>query len=214
MHVSAWGFKSSRPHNNTYLTCAFQFCYAKKVAKQIGYKYPRLTLLLFIVVATFTVFSSHELWVGRYFASFGGIGVFISGALYAFSFTSFTASVLFFELGKSGDTLTLSLLGGAGSVVGDLLILKTAKISFHKEFEQLYRERILRNMFRPFPKPLLHTLKIIIAMIIIASPLPDEAGVTLLANGFVLPKKIFITLSFFLNFLGIYSILALGKALQ
>jgi hypothetical protein len=160
------------------------------------------------------VFSSKELWIGKYFASSGVIDVIIAGILYAFSFTSFTASILFFELGKTGDTLTLSLLGGLGSVVADLVILKTAKISFHREFELLYKETFFRYIFRPFPRPLLHTLKIIIAMIIIASPLPDEAGVALLANGYILPKKIFVLLSFFLNFLGIYSILALGKALH
>lgn len=160
------------------------------------------------------MFPKLELPVVKYLSSYGFFSSFFAGILYTFSFTSFTSSLLLFELGKMGNILTLSLIGGIGSIIGDLVILKTAKVSFYKEFGLLYKERFLQRIFRPFPKPLLHTLKIITAMLIIASPLPDEAGVTLLANGYVLPKKIFIVLSFFLNFLGIYTILSLGQALQ
>ena len=181
------------------------------MANKKGFKYPRLSILLIIIVLTYIVFSSQELSFGQSLKSSGLIGAFISGILYAFSFTAFTATAVLLKIGHSQNILIAGIVAGAGSVIGDYIILKTARISFSKEFAFLYNEPILRQIVKPIPKPIQHITKIILAIIIIASPLPDEAGVTLLANGYVVPKKIFIPLSFALNTVGILSILYIGS---
>ena len=86
-------------------------------------------------------------------------------------------------------------------------------ISFDKEFKSLYKERIFITLIKPIPKSFQHFLKVTIAMLIIASPLPDEAGVTLLANGYRLPSALFYLLSLSLNTMGIYLILYTGQSL-
>lgn len=177
------------------------------------FKYPRLTLLLAILLFTSFIFTSEGRLIQQFVTPLGFLGAIIAGFLYAFSFTAFAATGILLALGKSDNFVMLGIIAGVGSLVGDLLILKFAKISFDKEFKNLYEEPILKKIVTPIPRPLQHLLKIITAMIIIASPLPDEAGVTLLANGYRLPNGIFGLLSFILNTGGILLILYAGNAL-
>lgn len=182
------------------------------MAKKHGFKYPRLTLLVIILVITFIFFSKNEFFIGELFKRSGIVGAFISGFFYSFSFTAFTAMAALFELGGvSEDLIQLGLIAGIGTTIGDLVIYKTARISFSNEFKLLYKEPILKVITKPIPMRLQHVLKLIVGVLIIASPLPDEAGVALLANGYVFPKKVFVTIAYILNTLGIFSILFIGK---
>ena len=183
------------------------------MAKKNKFKYPRLVVLVGIISLTFLIFSTQELKLASIMPINGYWGAFIAGILYAFSFTAFISTALFITMAKGQDILWLSVIGGLGSVVGDLIIFKTARFSFNGEFKLLYKEPILKRLFRPFPTFLLHTLKVIVSLIIIASPLPDEAGVTLLANGFSFPKPLLAILSFCLNTAGIYTILYIAQSL-
>lgn len=183
------------------------------MAKQKGYKYPRLTILLVIIIATFFTFSFEDQVLSSIFINLGLLGAVIAGFFYAFSFTAFASTGIFLELGNSGNILTLGLIAGLGTLLGDILILKLAKISFEEEFKRLYKEPFFKSITKPIPKPLQHFFKVIIAMIFIASPLPDEAGVALLANGYRLPRPVFAVISYTLNTSGILLILYTGKVL-
>lgn len=183
------------------------------MAKRTGFKYPRLTILIFVVLVTFFVFSTQEINIAKDLQPEGGIGAFIAGLLYAFSFTAFISTALFIGMAKNQDILFLAIVGGVGSVIADLIILKTARFSFNNEFKQLYKEPFFKSLSKPFPQLFLHTFKTVFALLLIASPLPDEAGVALLANGFQIPKPLFIALSFCLNTAGIFTILSIGKTL-
>lgn len=183
------------------------------MARKGGFKYPRLTILTIVIVLTFFIFSTQEITLANYLQIEGMFGAFIAGLLYAFSFTAFISTALFINMAKSSDILLLGVIGGLGSVIADLIILKTARFSFNNEFKLLYKEPFFKRLSKPFPPLFLHTLKVIIALVIIASPLPDEAGVTLLANGFLIPRPLFIALSFCLNTAGIFTILYIGQLL-
>lgn len=183
------------------------------MAKKTTFKYPRLTLLIVILLITFFVFSLEGRLIQQIVTPLGFLGAAIAGFLYAFSFTAFAATGILLVLGKSDNFFLLGIIAGAGSLIADLLILNFAKVSFGMEFKKLYKEPVLKKIISPIPMPLQHILKVIVAMIIIASPLPDEAGVTLLSNGYRLPNAIFSLLSFTLNAGGILLILYAGNAL-
>ncbi len=176
-----------------------------------AFKYPRLTLLLVILIATFSLFKYESQLIHTNVSQLGMLGVFIGGFLYAFSFTAFTATGIFLNMPTTTSILILALLAGFGSLLGDLVILRFAKLSFEQEFNKLYKERFIKRATGVIPRPIQHFLKITLAMLIIASPLPDEAGVVLLANGYRLPKPIFSAISFTLNTMGIYLILYIAS---
>jgi len=184
------------------------------MAKKRGYKYPRLTLLIIILTVTVFAFNAESAFITSLIASLGIFGTIVAGFMYTFSFTSFAATGMLLALGDSGsDIVTTGIIAGIGAVMADLIILKIAKVSFEHEFRSLYKEKAIRALIKPIPSPFQHFLKVVVAMIIIASPLPDEAGVTLLANGFTIPKPIFSILSFILNTTGIMLILYAGRVL-
>lgn len=183
------------------------------MTRKKGYKYPRLTILVIVLVLTVFAFAYESTLITSVISSLGLVGVFLTGFMYTFSFTAFAATGILLTLGEGGNILFLGILAGLGSVMADLLILKIARVSFESEFKYLYKEPFLKALIKPIPKPFQHFLKVVIAMVIIASPLPDEAGVTLLANGYTLPKPIFSLMSFILNTTGILVILYTGQAL-
>lgn len=183
------------------------------MARKTIIKYPRLTLLLVILLVTSFIFSSEGKLIHELVAPLGFLGAAIAGFLYAFSFTAFAATGILLTLGKTDNFLLLGIIAGVGSLIADLVILKFAKISFETEFKLLYKEPILKKLTSPIPLTLQHFLKIVIAMIIIASPLPDEAGIALLSNGYRLPNAMVGLLSFILNTGGILLILYAGNAL-
>ncbi len=141
----------------------------------------------------------------------GILGTLIGGFFYAFSFTAFTATAIFLNIPEKENIAFIAIFAGLGSLFGDLVILRIAKLSFENEFGKLYKEKFFKKITKFIPKPTQHILKTILAMIIIASPLPDEAGVVLLANGYNLPKPVFSAISLLLNTMGIYLILYIGS---
>ena len=99
-------------------------------------------------------------------------------------------------------------------MVGDLIIFRFVKDSFSEHiitaFENIRQKKILL-IFHKEKRHIGWMLKILGA-IIVASPLPDEIGLTLL--GFSKIKMIyFVPLSFFLNSLGILIIGLIAKSL-
>lgn len=63
------------------------------------------------------------------------------------------------------------------------------------------------------PNPLKKYLIVILAGFIIASPLPDEIGVSLLASSGIISMKKFSVISYVLNTLGIFAILFIGSSI-
>jgi len=126
--------------------------------------------------------------VANYFSNLGKFSyfaVFLFGLLFSFGFTT-PFSVGFFLTLDAHNIFLTGLIGGIGAMIADLFIFKFVKISFQDEFEKLKREKLAKKidlvLEHTFGKKLMHYLMYAFAGIIIASPLPDEAGVTMLAG--------------------------------
>lgn len=129
---------------------------------------------------------------------FGIIGIFVSGIFFGYGFTSApaTASLIYFT--ELYNPIIISLIGATGTMVGDLFIFKYLKKQLPKEIEGFLRKSRIQKL----KKTRLHWLTPAIAGFIIASPLPDEIGVSLLGI-YKFDTNKFMTLSFILNFIGI-----------
>lgn len=139
------------------------------------------------------------------------IGSFFAGLLFTSVFTTAPAIVALGEIAQSGSAWMTAAVGALGSVVGDMLIflLVRDKLSEHLmghlrasegwvRFMVLIRSRSFRWM------------SFFIGGLILASPFPDELGISLM--GFSQMKtRWFVPLSYAFNFLGI---LLIGFAAQ
>jgi len=171
------------------------------------WKYKNLTLVFFgVVLAIFLsrldFFRSFLLHLG----TLGYFGAFIAGILFVSTFTVATGALILLFLAEYLHPLEIGLIAGFGAVVGDLTILKLVKGSLMNELDQIYENIDHKHHL----KKLLHTRYFnwslpVLGAFIIASPLPDELGVTLMGISKMKPQY-FMLISYLLNSIGIFLI--------
>lgn len=145
---------------------------------------------------------------------FGYIGAFLAGILFVSTFTVATGTLILLVLAGQLHPLEIGLMAGLGAMVGDLIIFRFVKDSLSKEIEDVYnyldRKQHIKKLF--------HTkyfswMLPILGAIIIASPLPDELGVSLIGISKMNTAR-FVVISFLLNSLGIFLIVTASAIIK
>lgn len=176
------------------------------------FKYPRLTLLGATFIFAYLLYAAQAfLLLRRSISDWGYAGAFVAGLLYVFGLTAAPATAIFLLLADHHNIVVLGLLGGLGSLLGDFMIFKLIRYSFADEIQALFQERIVRYFTGRVPHALRKMFIPLVAGFIIASPLPDEIGVFLLAASPQISPRGFALLSFVLNTAGIFVILGIGR---
>lgn len=174
-------------------------------------KYPKLFGLALTISLAYVVFSN--IAVKEFVAhlnDFGYLGAFVAGLFFSFGFTSpFSAG--FFITFEPKNILLAALLGGFGAMISDITIFKTIKISFMDEFLEIkktkYFSKIRKLVYKNIGQKFKLYLSYVFAGIIIASPLPDEVGITFLAGLSEINIGVLALIGFILNTLGIFILL-------
>ncbi|MBN1792815.1 hypothetical protein JW826_03985 [Candidatus Woesearchaeota archaeon] len=180
------------------------------------YKYPRLTLLALSFLIVYIIFTASDFTDFRaWIESLGLLGVFISGILYVYGFTAAIGAASLLVLSKEVPFLLAAVVAGIGALLGDLVIFKLIRHEFMTEIGHLANEPIVIHS-RAFLERTLHAhiktfLPQAIGVFMIASPLPDEIGVSLLAASRNISQYAFSIISFTLNTLGIMMVLYVGR---
>jgi len=104
-------------------------------------------------------------------------------------------------------------VGGLGALIADLAIYKFVKFSFANEFNRLKKTHLLSTLNHFLNKALSikekHYLLWAFGGFIIASPLPDEAGIILLSGLTHIKQSKLAIISYTFNTLGILLFLSL-----
>lgn len=175
-------------------------------------KYPKLTVLAIIIVLSYLIFSNET--VAGFFSRLGNLGylgAFIAGLFYTFGFTSPISAGIFLTLNPHNIWIA-GILGGFGAMLCDLLIFDLIKFSFMDEFKLLSKTRFIRHINNFFKRDgLLRKIKTYllygISGFLIASPLPDEAGIIMLAGLTRLKQSELSVIGFICNSIGILILL-------
>jgi uncharacterized membrane protein YdjX (TVP38/TMEM64 family) len=162
------------------------FFYINLMKKWVNFHYPKLALLAIAIIFAYAIF--HLPSVSSYIAgleNFSYLGIFLAGICIAFGFTAPFAVGLIIVANPSNLFLAI-FLGALGAMLGDILIFYFVRLSFMDEFKRLERTPTIKEFDYLMEHELGHKLKIymmyIFADIIIASPLPDELGMAMLAG--------------------------------
>jgi hypothetical protein len=133
---------------------------------------------------------------------FSYFGVVLAGLLFVVSFTAPTGAVLLLLFAERFSAIEIGIIAAFGATLSDFLIFRFVRDSLIEDLMPLYEElggnhltKLLHTKYFSWSLP-------VIGAIILASPLPDELGVTLLGLSRVHTLK-FICISFFLNAVGI-----------
>src|SRR3989344_5737913 len=140
------------------------------------------------------------------------IGSFIAGIFFVSVFTAAPATVALGEIAQSNSIYTVAVLGGLGALIGDLIIFRFVKDRVSEHFDYLIRVSKSERLFSIFKLKLFRWIIPFVGALIIASPLPDEIGVTMLGLS-KMKNSYFILLSFVLNSAGVLIIGLIAKAL-
>lgn len=173
-----------------------------------SFKYKNLTLAFLGIIFAFFLSKSPEfhqflLQIG----SLGYFGAFLAGILFVSTFTVATGAVILFILTEKLSPLEIGFIAGLGAVVGDFTIFRFVKDDLISEIEPIYEHfggnhltKIMHTKYFSWTFP-------VFGAIIIASPLPDEIGVSLMGVGKMKTYQ-FLILSFILNVIGIFLIVS------
>lgn len=132
------------------------------------------------------------------------IGSLIAGIFYSSLFTVAPATVALATIGQVTPAWQVALAGGIGAMIGDQVIFR------------FFRSEISNRLLHAAPRLgrwlLRRSIRWPIAVLgaaIIASPLPDEIGLSLLGLSHVRDRTLLI-LTFVLNGIGIWAIASVG----
>ena len=162
-------------------------------------------LILTVILAFYLHFSGILKILVGLTGSFGIIGVLISGILFGYAFTAAPATASLISYTNYFNPLIVSFIGATGTMIGDLLIFNLFKKGLPKEVDTIIKSTRLDRLEKSKFKWVL----VGIAGFIIASPLPDEIGVSLLGINKWDTSR-FMLLTFILNFVGLLIITSIA----
>lgn len=140
------------------------------------------------------------------------LGSFIAGIFFTSVFTTVPAMVVLAEIAQVNSVILVSVFGGIGAMIGDLIIFRFVKNRLSEDISHLFKKSKSERFKSIFRLRFFKWSLLILGVLVIASPLPDELGLIML--GFSKMKTLlFIPVSFSLNFLGILVIGLIAKAI-
>jgi hypothetical protein len=139
-------------------------------------------------------------------------GSFIAGMFFTSVFTTVPAIVTLGEISRHNSIFLTALFGALGALVGDLIIFSFIKDKLSEHLNSLLEHT-------NYWKRVKHILKLkyfrwgtfLLGGLIIASPFPDELGISLMGLS-KMKTKSFILISVFFNFIGILLIGLVAKS--
>lgn len=179
------------------------------------WKYKNLTifgfsLIIALILSRFEAFHTFLLNLGN----FGYLGAFIAGALFVSTFTVATGAVILLVLAERMSPIEIGIIAGLGAVVGDFIIFRFIKNNLTQELTLIYNhidgnhhlQKVLHSKYFSWTLP-------VIGAIIIASPLPDEIGVSLMGIT-KMSTFHFLLISFVLNAIGIFLVVSASAIIK
>jgi hypothetical protein len=150
----------------------------------------------------------HYEWVQALLAVVGGgtlVASFVAGMFFTSVTTTAPAIAVLGELALQEHPLFVALVGGAGAVVGDYIIFAFVRDRVSDDIAYLLKRTGTPRVFKIFRRRTFRRLLPFLGGLIIASPLPDELGLTLLGLAHMRTSR-FILLSYAFNTVGIFLI--------
>lgn len=143
---------------------------------------------------------------GKIFESFV-IGIFFTSA-----FTLAPAAIFLAELSQAISPWAVALFGALGAMCGDLILFLFIRDRLAGDIKALFPKSVVRHFLNSFHLGFWKWLAPLLGALIIASPLPDEFGISLLGLSRI-RVAVLLPVALVMNFLGILLITAVANVL-
>lgn len=175
---------------------------------KLHWRYKNTTLFFSSILIAFFLSKNdafHTTVVGL--SSLGFVGPFLAGMLFVSTFTVALGTVMLLFLAEQLSPLEIGFVAALGSTLTDFFVFRFVKDDVLEEIIPMYEGLGGSHLTRLFHTKYFSWMLPVIGALIIASPLPDEIGVTLLGITKMKTHE-FLMLSFLLNAAGIFLFLS------
>lgn len=174
----------------------------------ISMRFPRSLIwdvLLILFSLAFSIMLVRSGWVEQLLDMTHGIAFlesFVSGMLFTSVFTTAPAIVMLGEIAQEQNALSVALVGALGALIGDMIIFRFVRDRLSNSLIDLLARRKRTSFKNIVQKKVFRWLSPFVAVLIIASPLPDELAASVLGITNI-RMRVFIPFSYVANALGI-----------
>lgn len=168
------------------------------------YKYKNLTLIVLSILIA--ILLSKYNFLDQFFFKIKYVpfaGSFIAGILYVSATTTALGILMLSDLSTTLHPIEIALLAGLGGAVADFGLFRFFKNNLLSEITPIYNKLGGQRLTKLMYHKLLRWSLPIIGAVIIASPFPDEIGISLLGISKIKNYQ-FIVLSFILDTVGVF----------
>ncbi len=171
-----------------------------------------LILILSISVAGLLVQTNFVEAIINTSGSWYIVSSFIAGLSFTSVFTTAPAMVALAGLGESFSPVIVALVGALGALIGDALIFSFVKGHLTEDISYLLSKTKARRLKHIFTGRYMRWSLALLGALVIASPLPDELGLTLMGISQMSFLR-FTLISYTFNFIGILLISLLARTI-
>lgn len=173
----------------------------------VRWKYKNLTFLAFSIVIGFALSQNqtfHDSVLA--FGYLGYISIFLAGMLFSSTFTVAIGLVMLIILSDKYSSMTIALIAGLGGLSADIIIFRFVRDGLVDEMKPIYKKLGGSHLTHLIHTKYFHWTLPVIGALIIASPLPDELGVTLMGISKMNSLR-FMLISYGMNVMGMFSVI-------
>lgn len=138
------------------------------------------------------------------------LGSFIAGIFFVSIFTAIPATVVFGEIAQTNSIFLVSIIGGIGALIGDIIIFRFIKDKLAEDLIHLLKKTGLKRLITIFRLKFFKWVIPLLGALVVASPLPDELGLAMMGLS-KMKTSLFLPLFFLLNSVGILIICLIAK---
>ena len=170
-------------------------------------------IMLSIFVAVIIIKTGMLSHFIKQLGSYNIIGAFIAGMFFTSVFTTAPALATLGELGVIHNPFVIAFIGGIGAVIGDMIIFRFIRDRFSEDIREVFRLTKPSDRLKKLAElQFFRWFILFFGGFIIASPLPDEIGISLLGMAKI-STRWFVPISFVFNSIGILVVILTLKKL-
>lgn len=134
------------------------------------------------------------------------IASFVAGIFFTSVFTIAPAAIVLANIGHHFSSHIVAIMGALGATCGDLVLFLFIRDRFEEDLMNSFKPSYIKKFFHSLHFGFLKWVSPILGALIIASPLPDELGLTLLGLSKTRVVAL-VPIAFVMNTIGIYLII-------
>ncbi len=189
--------------------------HAKEFIRKYEFRYGNLSVLLFFSFLAYALITPPYIdllqdWI-RELGTWGYLGILIAGSFFTYALTTPVAIVTLFVFGEFYHPLVIASIGAAGAVISDMIIYTFFRKRLSSKASKIGKA-LSRRIHSRLAKRIGRSLIPLLAIFILASPLPDELAAAIMGSMRFNTKK-FLIISYIANFIGIFLIATFGSSI-